>query len=167
MIFLTVGTQFPFDRLVRAVDEIVDQGILDGDVFAQIGGSSYQPRNFEAVTTLAKEDFDTQIRKSTALISHAGMGSITVALDNDKPLLVMPRRKQYGEVVNDHQVAIAREFGRLGCVLVAQDEQELPAVVSSLHGFKPAERATQPEAVATRISKFLEAMCDNHKEKSV
>ena len=167
MIFLTVGTQFPFDRLVRAVDEIVGQGMLDGGVFAQIGRSSYQPRNFEAVTTLAKEDFDRQIHRSTALISHAGMGSITVALDNHKPLLVMPRRKRYGEVVNDHQVAIAREFGRLGCVLVAQDEQELSGAVRSLHSFKPAERATQAEAVTARISRFLQELCDNRNGKVV
>jgi UDP-N-acetylglucosamine transferase subunit ALG13 len=49
MIFLTVGTQFPFDRLVRAVDEAFDNGAIDEEVFAQIGETSYRPRNFEQV----------------------------------------------------------------------------------------------------------------------
>jgi len=52
MIFLTVGTQFPFDRLVRAVDSIIDKGLISETLFAQIGESSYKPRNFESAACL-------------------------------------------------------------------------------------------------------------------
>ena len=43
MIFLTVGTQFSFDRLVIAIDRIIDDGLISEPVFAQIGESSYKP----------------------------------------------------------------------------------------------------------------------------
>ena len=52
MIFLTGGTQFPFDRLVKAVDETVSNNGLDEQIYAQIGATSYRPRNFEAVKVL-------------------------------------------------------------------------------------------------------------------
>ena len=96
MIFLTVGTQFPFDRLVKAVDDVFDDGLIDEEIFAQIGESSYKPRNFECVNTLDKRRFDRLIQETSGIISHAGVGTITMALDNEKPLLVMPRLARHG-----------------------------------------------------------------------
>ena len=155
MIFLTVGTQFPFDRLVKAVDEAVSQNGFNEKIFAQIGCSSYKHQNFEAVSTLEKELFDKRFQEATYIISHAGMGTITMALENHKPLLVMPRLKKHGEVVNDHQVAIARKFEELGHILVAHTEEELPEKLEELRSFHPCPRKNQAKAVAERISRFL------------
>ena len=110
MIFLTVGTQFPFDRLVRAVDQAVERSGCAVEIFAQIADSVYRPRCFDAVSYLQKDDFDKNMREASSIISHAGMGTITAALEGKKPLLVMPRLRKFGEVVNDHQVAIAKKF---------------------------------------------------------
>jgi UDP-N-acetylglucosamine transferase subunit ALG13 len=158
MIFLTVGTQFPFDRLVRAVDEAVGQNGFKETVFAQIGDSSYQPLNFEAVSSLEKKVFDNYILKASGIISHAGMGTIMVALENHKPLLVMPRLKRYGEVVNDHQNVLARKFGELGHILVAYSEEEFPEKLRELKTFVPKPRENQAKAVADRITKFLDEL---------
>ena len=155
MIFLTVGTQFPFDRLVRAVDKALELGKLAEEVLAQIGDSPYRPRNFEAVPELEKSVFDKHFREADGVISHAGMGSITMALENRKPLLVMPRLKKYGEVVNDHQVAIAKKFEKLGHLLVAYSDDELLDKIKFLRGFVPQKREFHCEAVAARISDFL------------
>ena len=119
MIFLTVGTQFPFDRLVQAVDNIFEEALLGEEIFAQIGASLYKPRNFECVSCLDKRLFERWVQKASAIIGHAGMGTITMALDNEKPILVMPRLRRYAEVVNDHQVAIAQRFEQLGHILAA------------------------------------------------
>jgi UDP-N-acetylglucosamine transferase subunit ALG13 len=155
MIFLTVGTQFPFDRLVRAVDEAVGRNPIDEDVFAQVGSCSYQPLNFQTVAQLDKNQFDNQLRKASGIISHAGIGSIITALENNKPMLVLPRLKQYGEVVNDHQLYIARKFEEDGYLLAAYEVGELPVKIEKLKSFVPEKRRTQTEAVAKRISIFL------------
>ncbi|OHB73630.1 MAG: hypothetical protein A2Z25_11765 [Planctomycetes bacterium RBG_16_55_9] len=155
MIFLTVGTQFSFDRLIKAVDRAVEAGGIDEQVYAQIGDSSYRPRNFEAICHLEKHLFDDCMRKASSVISHAGMGTITMALDNAKPLLVMPRLSKYGEVVNDHQVAIARKYEQLGHVLVAYDEQDVSEKIKALKHFVPRKREVRREAVTARISSFL------------
>jgi UDP-N-acetylglucosamine transferase subunit ALG13 len=155
MIFLTVGTQFPFDRLVKSVDEVVNQNGVEEEIFGQIGQSTYQPRNFKAVSYLEKHLFDAYMTDASCIISHAGIGTITTALEENKPLLVMPRRQIYQEVVNDHQVAIAQKFEQLGYILVAYEISDLPNKVKELKHFVPKKRCPQAKAVADRITKFL------------
>ena len=156
MIFLTVGTQFPFDRLVKAIDSIIGNGLLNEKVFGQIGETIYQPRYFESVKFLDKNEFDDNLRQSTGIIGHAGMGTIQLALDYGKPLLVMPRLKKYHEVLHDHQVEIARKFEALAHLLVAYQEKELFIKTQELKDFVPKKREVQVESVVKRISEFLE-----------
>lgn len=161
MIFLTVGTQFPFDRLVKAVDKALDGNLIDEEIFAQIGDNSYKPHNFESVNFLGKSLFDGYVRKASGVISHAGMGTITMALENEKRLVVMPRRKKYGEVVNDHQVAIAKRLGELGHFLVAYEAEELLDKLKQLRTFIPRKRKVRPQVVVERIAKFLTEITAN------
>lgn len=161
MIFLTVGTQFPFDRLVKAVDEAVSKNRIDEQIFAQVGITSYCPRSFEAVPWLEKTLFDKRFSEADGIISHAGMGTITMALENRKPLLVMPRLRKYGEVVNDHQLAIARKFEQLGYLLVAYEAEDLPAKIGKLKSFVPQDRQPQAKVVAKRISTFLNELSES------
>ncbi|MFZ2147121.1 MAG: PssE/Cps14G family polysaccharide biosynthesis glycosyltransferase [Sedimentisphaerales bacterium] len=160
MIFLTVGTQFPFDRLVRAVDNIFDQGLIDEEIFAQIGETSYKPRNFESVASLEKKVFDERFKRASSVISHAGVGTITMALKNHKPLLIMPRMKRYKEHVNDHQVATAKKFEELGHILAVYDVKDLPDGIRKLKNFIPLKRKASPDAIADRIRRFLNSLQD-------
>lgn len=160
MIFLTVGTLFPFDRLVRAVDDIIDEGLIRETLFAQIGENSYKPRNFESVPSLEKDLFDKHFTEASFIISHAGIGTIMMALNHNKPLLVMPRLKHYKEHVNDHQVGTARKFSEMGHILVAYDIADLPVRIRQLKSFVPRGRKANPEAVADRIVRFLNSLRD-------
>ncbi len=155
MIFLTVGTQFPFDRLVKAVDKAAGTNGFDEKIVAQIGDSSYCPENLEATSSVEKAIFDQHFTNADCIISHAGMGTITMALDQRKPLLVMPRLKKYGEVVNDHQLAIAKKFEQLGYLLVAYSAEDVPAKMKQLKSFVPKERQPSADNVAAHISTFL------------
>jgi len=159
MIFLTVGTQFSFDRLVRAIDEVVDQSLFEDEIYAQIGTSSYKPRNFEAVLSLESDVFAKYMREASCIISHAGMGTITMALENRKPLLVMPRLKKYGEVVNDHQLDIVRKFEQDGFIMAAYEVEQLPEKLNAIKTFVPQRRQSHVEAVTARISVFLSELC--------
>jgi UDP-N-acetylglucosamine transferase subunit ALG13 len=159
MIFLTVGTSFPFDRLVKAVDSVIDRALIEEEIFAQIGTGGFKPKHMKYVDMLNKEEFDICFRKASGLISHAGMGSITMALENNKPMLVMPRLRRHGEVVNDHQLDIVKKFEKDSYILAAYSEEELPEKIHALGSFVPRKRQTQPEAVAERISVFLEELC--------
>ena len=155
MIFLTVGTQFPFDRLVKAVDELVGKGLINEEIFGQIGDSAYEPQHFRAVAFLEKNTFDIHLKNASGIIGHAGIGTIRLALDHNKPLLVMPRLARYREVVHDHQVAIAKKFEQQGHILVAYQEEQIPRKAMELKHFVPKKRNPQVQAVTERIAMYL------------
>jgi UDP-N-acetylglucosamine transferase subunit ALG13 len=67
------------------------------------------------------------------------MGSILMALQYGKPIVVMPRRGELRETRNDHQVATAIRFKSLGKIAVAMDEQELPGLLDAAAMIRPAD----------------------------
>jgi beta-1,4-N-acetylglucosaminyltransferase len=158
MIFLTVGTQFPFDRLVMTVDALLEKKIVSELVFGQIGETEYKPRNFEYTASMEKQFFDDMVGKSSAIISHAGVGTITIAMETGKPLLVMPRLSRYGEVVNDHQMLIAERFEKSGLLMAAYSEEELVDLLPKLATFRPLTRQNQLAAVVGRVTSFLKEL---------
>ncbi len=162
MIFLTVGTILPFDRLVRAVDEAIAAHLITAPVFAQIGETNLRPQHMDWVPTLEKPAFDRKVAEASFVIAHAGMGSIMIALERHKRLLVMPRRKCCGEVVNDHQMASARRFADLGCVLAAYDTTELPLRLREIETFVPVPLRSQTDTVVERLTRFLEQLDVGH-----
>lgn len=130
-IFVTVGAQMPFDRLVLAVDAWA-QARGRTDVLAQIGPSERPPRHIAHTRFLAPSDFDRAYDEAQLIVAHAGTGSLLAALERGKPIVVMPRRAALRETRNDHQVATARAFVSLGGVPVAWDETELPALLDDV-----------------------------------
>jgi len=162
MIFLTVGTYpLQFNRLIKAVDAAVGCNLIDAEVFAQTGLSDFRPEHMNFVELMDKAEFDCCFEEASGIVSHAGMGTITMALDLGKPLVVMPRLKRLNEHVNDHQLATARKFEALGHVMAAYDETQLVHRINALGAFRPAKRNTQAQAVSDRISKFLNQVQKN------
>lgn len=124
MILVSVGSQVPFDRLIRAVDEWARLR-KRSDVFAQIADGSYRPAHMQFTDFVDPSEFNRLVGEAQVIVSHAGMGSIISALEFGKPIVVMPRRACFRETRNDHQVAAANYFGEQGRVIVAADESAL------------------------------------------
>jgi UDP-N-acetylglucosamine transferase subunit ALG13 len=134
VIFVTVGTDGPFDRLVRTVDRWAgDTGRRD--VFAHIGRSSFAPSHIDHVAMLQPDEFRRRFADASVVVAHAGMGTILSALHYRKPILVMPRRASLGEQRNEHQLATARHLRDLGKITVAVDENELFERLAEINAF--------------------------------
>lgn len=129
MIFVTVGTQLPFDRLIEALDKHFENS--DVDIFAQIGNSSFRPSHINYENFVSPGVADDLFKKSSLIIAHAGMGSILTALKYRKPILIIPRKASLGEHRNEHQTATANWVKSLNGVTVAEDEKELVKILSS------------------------------------
>ncbi|MES2439811.1 MAG: glycosyltransferase [Verrucomicrobiota bacterium] len=139
MIFVTVGTDQPFDRMVKVVDEwAAERGRTD--LFAQIGGGGWEPRSIPFTHFLSPPEFKECFSQATVIVAHAGMGTILSALYHGKPILVMPKKASLGEHRNEHQLATARRMMSLGNVTVAFDEIELREKLDHLGGIIPRER---------------------------
>ena len=124
MIFITVGTQLSFERLISSVD-VFFADKEETSVFAQIGPSFNMPQNITSAKFLLPLEAEKYFEEADLIIAHAGMGSVLTALKYRKPILVMPRKASLGEHRNDHQMATAKWLQELPGVFVAWNEKEL------------------------------------------
>ena len=123
MIFVTVGSRnYPFDRLFRKLDELYEDGILDDEMFAQIGTSAYKPKYYEYKDFITPEEFAQRISGADIVVSHGASGSIMKALNAGKKVITVTRLEKYGEHINDHQIQNNEAFSTNGYVLMADLE---------------------------------------------
>lgn len=136
MIFVVVGTQEPFDRLIKWID---DWSAKTGyhDILAQIASSSYKPKNFDWFDFIPINQFDEKFKEADLIVSHAGMGTIISALQYNKPIIVMPRLAKFREHRNDHQLATANSFSKAGYVKSVYSEDELYTALRERDSIKP------------------------------
>jgi len=151
LIFLTLGTQLPFDRLVRYVDEWAARTGRGAEIRAQIPeqvGGSYRPTQFASVPRLTPTEFQRHCAEAAVIVSHAGMGSIITALSAGRPIVICPRRGHLGEHRNDHQMATARRFGDRPGIVVAETGDALGASLDRIDptAGAPARPALPPFA---------------------
>lgn len=137
MIFVTVGSQkFQFNRLLRAVDDLISDGTIKDEVFAQIGVSDYKPKNYKYKDFLTQDEFNDYIEKSNLIITHAGTGVIINSIKREKKVIGVPRLAKYGEHVDDHQIQLLNEFKNMNFIEVANDENELKEKIESIDSKK-------------------------------
>lgn len=158
MIFVTVGSQLPFDRLIKSVDEWAGEN-KDQEIFAQIGMSNYKPKNIAFCQTMTPDEYIDYLSKADFIVAHAGMGTIISALELGKPLLLMPRLASKGEHRNDHQLATVKRFSRFSNIRVAADESELLLVINQLlnstsEQFTKVETEVSPSLIVA-IKQFI------------
>ena len=131
VIFVTVGTQLPFDRLIRGVDLWAAEH-PDIPVFGQTGtiaGDGYTPKHMEHSSTLPPSRYDELCREADLIIAHAGTGSFIKALTFGTPILAVPRKGALNEHRNDHQIATADQFsGRTGITIVDEEDMIAPTI---------------------------------------
>ena len=125
MIFVTVGSQLPFDRLVDVVDAWAAEH-ADAELFGQVGDTEDPPAHFESVSTMTPEEYQRRFAEADLIVGHAGMGTIIAALEFGKPLLMLPRLGSLRESRNDNQVGSARHFRSFRLFEVVETAPEIP-----------------------------------------
>lgn len=130
MIFVALGTQkFPFNRLLKELDLMSEEGKIKDEVVAQTGYSTYIPKMFKFTKFLSVDEYNKNIKKCDLLITHAGVGTILEGKKLNKPIIVVPRLSKYGEHVDDHQLEIAEDFAKKKLVFVCRDTNELDSLI--------------------------------------
>ena len=129
MIFATVGTQLPFDRLIAALDAWA-AAHCHVEVFAQIGCGDYVPRYMAWTRDMQPVAFRARMAACETVVAHAGMGSIISAIELGKRVIVMPRRASLGEHRNEHQLATVARLAHLRGFEVVHEPAELSAALA-------------------------------------
>jgi UDP-N-acetylglucosamine transferase subunit ALG13 len=154
VILLTVGTQLPFDRFVAIVDRLAPQ--LPERVFAQIGHGSYRPANMDWRPFVGPIEFERLIGECSAIIAHAGIGTVVMAQKHCKPIVLFPRRAARDEHRNDHQLATVHALGGRSGIVVAMTGEELEAAIRTPHPApEPDEHPPERDRLRGAIAALL------------
>ena len=152
MIFVTVGSStIPFDRLLRAVDEVdVNERLI-----VQHGASMIRPRHAECVGFLDYAEFVGLVRRARVTVTHAGVGSIITALAECRRPIVVPRLCSYGEAIDDHQVPFARRAGELGLITLVENIDHLGSAIAE---YSPGSLApsTRSSPIELELRSYIE-----------
>ncbi|RLE17246.1 MAG: hypothetical protein DRJ08_02245 [Acidobacteria bacterium] len=131
-VMVTVGLEAkPYDRLLRAVDEAVGKGWIPSDTLVQKGHTSFLFRYCKPVPFLSFDELRDAIRQADLVIAHGGVGSVLLALEMGKIPLVIPRRADFGEHVDNHQIEFVKKMEEEGRVMAAYDTKEFKRVLES------------------------------------
>lgn len=127
MIFITVGThEQPFNRLLKCIDKMVGDGKIKETIICQKGYSDYEPVNYKAEKLIPYEQMQKNIEKARIIITHGGPASFIAPLSIGKIPIVVPRKKDFNEHVNNHQVDFSREVAkRMKNIIVAENDEEI------------------------------------------
>jgi UDP-N-acetylglucosamine transferase subunit ALG13 len=158
MIYVTVGTMhLDFPRLIRAADRYAEQ--TDEEIIIQIGMGSTIPTHATLFDFKPREEILEIQREARIIVTHAGIGSVIDALQMQKPLIVVPRLKKFGEHNTDHQLELARAIHKRGWGVSMKDIDDL---IGRLDNPPPAYKNYTPakdqliDSVRLGIASFIQ-----------
>ena len=126
MIFVCTGTQiYQFNRLLEELDRLIENGKINDEIFAQIGASTYTPKNFSYKRFLSYDEFNEYQDKANLIISHAGTGALIGASKKGKNIIAIPRLAKFGEHIDDHQLQVTEVLEKEGYVRAVYDINRL------------------------------------------
>ena len=140
MILVTLGTQDkPFERLIKAVEEQIELKNIKDEVIVQAGCTKYETDKMKIIDYMPIKEFSSLLEKADFIITHAGVGSIIEGLKQGKKMIVVARKKEYGEHVNNHQEQILENFGSNGYIIPVYDTKKIEEALKKVEKFTPKE----------------------------
>ncbi len=159
MIFVTLGSQkFQFDRLLKKIDELLDEGIIKDEVFAQIGASTYLPQNYKYTRFMDREEFSKCIENASLVVTHGGTGVIIGAVKKGKKVIAVPRLAKFGEHVDDHQLQLLHQFDDLGIICSCYDVEKLNECIHEVQNKTYKPYVSNTGAIIDSIEGFLKTI---------
>jgi len=146
-----------FDRLLKELDSLVENKKIKEDILAQIGHSTYKPKNYKYYTFVEDEKHKSNLEKADMIIAHAGCGCIIEALSRNKPIIIVPRRTKYDEHVNDHQFEITKVLEENNEVIVANDVKDLYEAYKKAKGWKSKRKQSKNrlKALSSKLEDYF------------
>ena len=157
MIFTTIGSMLPFNRMVETMDDWARRH-PETEVIAQIGEGTYEPKHMRFVRMVSNSEFLGLVKAAELIVAHAGTGSVFSALEFGKPIVLVPRYADAKEHTTDHQVHTANWLrGRRG-VVIAERTDNIDLKIEEARGMSSAQGSFSPHAPAEFIARIRAAV---------
>lgn len=158
MIFIILGSQkFQFNRLLKTVDYLIDTGVIKEEVLAQVGFSDYIPHNFEYRKFFDYPVMADLIQKADIIITHGGTGSIVGAVKAGKKTIAIPRKAEYKEHVDDHQIQIIKLFDEQNLICACEECEQLESALEMVRTTTYKSYQSSTNDIMNSIIEFIES----------
>ena len=118
MIYITLGTQgADFSRCLKMVEQLIEEENIQDEVIAQVGNTSYRPKNMKCFEYVTETDYQKYIAEADVIVTHAGSGALFSCIKKGKKAIAVARLAKYGEMVNDHQTELVKKLTEGGYLL--------------------------------------------------
>lgn len=133
MIFVTVGThEQPFNRLIECIDGLKRNETIAEEVIIQSGYSTYVPQYCKWQKLFPYQDMLKLVDEARIVITHGGPSSFIMPLQIGKTPIVVPRRYEFNEHVNDHQISFSKAVAeRMRTIIVVDDINKLGETIAN------------------------------------
>lgn len=135
---VTLGTNesYPFRRVLERLVALFAQiGVDPADVLWQTGTTDVQGLGIDGRASVEHDELRAAVAEADVVVTHSGTGSAVTALELGRMPLLVPRRVEHGEHIDDHQVQIAAELARRGlAVQCAVEDLDAAALLQAAGG---------------------------------
>lgn len=161
MIFVTVGThEQQFNRLIEYMDIWAKDN--DEDVIIQTGFSTYDPLYAKSQKLFGYKEMSDLIQNARIIITHGGPSSFIVPIQIGKIPIVVPRKKEFYEHVNNHQVTFCREVvKRQKNIIEVEDIEQLSEIIYKYNEIAAELKNSAPsnnENFCKELERIVESM---------
>lgn len=127
MIFVTVGThEQPFDRLLKCIDKMVEEGKIKEEVIVQKGYTDYKMQHCTEHKLIGYDEMQKYIQEARIVVTHGGPASFIAPISIGKIPIVIPRKKEFNEHVNNHQLEFSKQVEqRMQNIIVAENDEQI------------------------------------------
>lgn len=158
MILVTTGSSGgPFDRLLS----VVERFDVDEEVVVQHGPSALRPPGARCVDFLPFDELSRLVADARVVVAHAGVGSILLSVARGRAPVVVPRLPSLGEVVDDHQLLLARRLALSGSVTCVEDVDDLPALVRLGSPTGVPDHLIGGSALAIELGRYIDSLASD------
>ena len=157
MILVLLGTQNnDFHRLLQEVEKNIENKVITEEVIVQAGYTKYESDKMKIVDLIPAEKLSKLQDKASLIISHGGVGSIISSIEKGKKVIAVPRRHEYGEHVNNHQIQIVKEFNEKGYIIGIENVEDLKYAIIKSKTFVPTKYEPNNHKILKIIEDFID-----------
>lgn len=157
MILVLLGTQNnSFHRLLEEIEKEIDEKVITEKVIVQAGYTKFKSDKMEIISLMPKEQLSKLQDEADLIITHGGVGSIISSVEKGKKVIAVPRKHEYGEHVNNHQIQIVKDFNDKGYIIGIEDVKDLKEAIIKSKTFTPKKYSPNNKKMLKIIEDFID-----------
>lgn len=157
MILVLLGTQNnSFHRLLEEIEKNIKEGIIKEEVIVQAGYTKFKSHKMRIIDLISKEQLEQFQEEADLIITHGGVGSIITSIRKEKKVIAVPRKHEYGEHVNNHQIEIVKNFNEQGYIIGIEKVEDLKQAIIKTKKFEPKKYEIDNKLMLKIIEEFID-----------